>query len=120
MEDEKIKVDRLLLEKRHKETSALLKGISEALTQKSDDKTIVALEKQETAIRLFMDGLKNLPKPTLNHQEIVVSIQKMTHEILTALSDLKQSVERPKKTTMKIKRNFGGYISEIEITEPPR
>lgn len=118
MADEEDKeYETLLAEKRHKELASTLKDIAVAMRQKNDDGVIKAIEKQETAVRVLADSLKNIPKPQSNHGEVVTAINKMSQQILNGLAEIKQSVERPRNVTMKIKRKFGGYIDEVVITE---
>lgn len=124
--DEDKEFDQLLQEKRYKELSGTMRDIHAILSQKTDNKTVSAIERQETIIKRLIDEVKNTPKLRLNQEEIVTSVQKVTSDILKALTELRQELNKsvapkpikPKKWIFDIKRNYG-YIESVTATEQP-
>lgn len=119
-EKDDIEFETLLADKRHKELIGTLREIILSVGQDKDGRVVKAIENQEATIKRLIESTR--PAPTkqninVNQAEVVISIEKMGKELLNGLADLKQAVERPRTTTMTVKRNFGGYMTEVVITE---
>ena len=126
--DDDIKFDELLQDKRHKELMGSLRELLTHLGKEKPDNGVAQaiLKHSET----FATAIKNLPQPEKqdapvvniqsNHGEVVKSLQEMGKNILSALSDLKDSMNKEpvkKEWRFDIVRNHGGYINSITAKE---
>lgn len=125
--EDDIKFEALLADKRHKELTGTLKGLVTILSkEKPNDGIKEAIEKQSKAIEGFANAIKNIPKPekqekpqvnvAVSNDNMISSIEKMCKEICDGQNKiLKALEEKPIVDEFKLEKDQWGTTRTVKL-----
>ena len=121
MEDlEKIKFEKALSARRHKEMTERLDAMTNILASKPNDNVKEAIEKLSDDLISFLKETRS--KETVKIEDkVVISESKTEQAILNSLNELKKAFElsqKPKKWVHTVtKRAYSGHVDEITSSQ---
>ena len=127
-EEEDIKFEKLLADKRHKELANGLKAITASLTQTNNKVIADAITKQGNQVEGFAKGISEIanaikllpaPKVEVSLTELTASIKKMSEDILKCQNEILDELKLlniQKEWDFKVVRNYGN-IEKVIATQ---